>query len=566
MIPAGEFLGEKYEPGHRREVVGGMNMNHSPVRNGVTNKALQRMTVFSVVTAAVLTSAVFSADVPSGGNDAMTVNHLAGESTYLVVKVDPARMGSGEQATASETSNDANEQTRQHSVALIQRGITWLQAMTKGEPIVVMLNMPRPESLMPTVLFVPTTPEFGVEQVSRGLDLLEAGQIRVHGGWIAATPETGLDIVRMLDDLPSVPRDEVRTAGESVSAYPVQVLLVPPAHVRRTVRELMPQLPAEWGGGSSDVLTEGLVWAALGLDPLTLRGEMIIQSTSAQTAQAFVESLPGLWQGLYRALPRGDHALAPELFAKAISQISVSSQAPGQVRLSLDAMGQTVEVLDYLNTVAQSVSTVWGQQRIKTRLKRILYGMHYYHDQYQAFPPHAEARDTHGRSKLSWRVHLLPFLGQQELYKQFHLNEEWDSPHNRSLLEKMPRIYGQGIFDGDPGRPIPTGYTTIVAPVGNGTVFGGDKVVSFRDMGDGVAQTVVLVEVKPELAVPWTAPQDYAFDPQAPASGMRCWPDGKLVVAFGDSSTYAISSRLKAEQYTGIFTYDGGERISLDEE
>jgi hypothetical protein len=528
---------------------------------------LRWITVLPFVTAAFLTPVACCADAHSGIDDVATVNDLVGESTYMVVKVDPARIGNGEQVTTSESPSDSNQQTRQRLVARIQNGLTWLRTMTKGEPMVVTLNMPRPESLVPTVLFVPPVPEVGVEQVSRGLDLLDTGQVRMHGGWIAATPETGLDIVRMLDDLPSVPREEVRMAFESVGDYPVQVLLVPPAHVRRTVRELMPQLPAEWGGGSSDVLTEGLVWAALGLDPLTLRGELIIQSTSVQAAQALSERLPGLVQGLYRSLPQGEPVFPQELFAQAISQISMTVEASGQVRLSLDALGQTAEVLECLNAGAHSAATDLGQQRVKTRLKRILLGMHYYHDRYSAFPPHAEVRDAQGRSKLSWRVHLLPFLGQQELYDQFHLNEEWDSPHNRDLLERMPRIYGQGIFDDQTSQSIPTGYTTIVAPVGAGTVFGGDKAVSFRDMGDGTSNTVALVEVKPELAVPWTAPQDYVFDPQAPASGMRCWPpDGKVLAAFADGSVRALSSRLKAEQYKAVFTCFGWESFSLEEE
>ena len=45
------------------------------------------------------------------------------------------------------------------------------------------------------------------------------------------------------------------------------------------------------------------------------------------------------------------------------------------------------------------------------------------------------------QSILSWRVAILPYLEQFELYERFHLDEPWDSPHNASLLKKMPSVY-----------------------------------------------------------------------------------------------------------------------------
>ena len=42
---------------------------------------------------------------------------------------------------------------------------------------------------------------------------------------------------------------------------------------------------------------------------------------------------------------------------------------------------------------------------------------------------------------LSWRVHLLPYIGHEALFRQFKLNEPWDSPSNRALLSQMPDVY-----------------------------------------------------------------------------------------------------------------------------
>ena len=58
----------------------------------------------------------------------------------------------------------------------------------------------------------------------------------------------------------------------------------------------------------------------------------------------------------------------------------------------------------------------------------------------RTFPPQAIC-DKDGKPLLSWRVAILPELREFALYRQFKLDEAWDSPHNLKLLAKMPRIY-----------------------------------------------------------------------------------------------------------------------------
>jgi hypothetical protein len=64
-----------------------------------------------------------------------------------------------------------------------------------------------------------------------------------------------------------------------------------------------------------------------------------------------------------------------------------------------------------------------------------------YTDTVGELPKNTYSRD--GRPLLSWRVHLLPFLEQDNLYKRFHLDEPWDSPHNIRLLDQMPIVYAR---------------------------------------------------------------------------------------------------------------------------
>ncbi|HMF14410.1 MAG TPA: sigma-70 family RNA polymerase sigma factor, partial [Gemmataceae bacterium] len=80
--------------------------------------------------------------------------------------------------------------------------------------------------------------------------------------------------------------------------------------------------------------------------------------------------------------------------------------------------------------------------RLQSRdnLKQIALAMHNWHDTYGTFPAAATYRKD-GKPLLSWRVALLPFLEQDNLYKQFRLDEPWDSAHNKKLLARMPEIY-----------------------------------------------------------------------------------------------------------------------------
>ena len=70
-----------------------------------------------------------------------------------------------------------------------------------------------------------------------------------------------------------------------------------------------------------------------------------------------------------------------------------------------------------------------------------------YHDVNNRFPADVLSKD--GKPLLSWRVAILPQLGHQALYTEFHQDEPWDSPHNKALLERMPEVFA---VLGGPGR------------------------------------------------------------------------------------------------------------------
>jgi hypothetical protein len=141
-------------------------------------------------------------------------------------------------------------------------------------------------------------------------------------------------------------------------------------------------------------------------------------------------------------------------------------------------------------------------------LKQISLAFHSYHDQHGRLPP-AVVRDAAGKPLHSWRVLLLPYLEQDVLYLEFHLDEPWDSPHNLALLSRMPKVYGSPEVQ--PAEPFHTFLQVITGP---GTAFDGGKITFPKDIPDGMMNTFLVVEAGE--AVPWTKPIDVVYDPNDP--------------------------------------------------
>lgn len=137
------------------------------------------------------------------------------------------------------------------------------------------------------------------------------------------------------------------------------------------------------------------------------------------------------------------------------------------------------------------------QAELGNRLRSISLAMHSYHEVYNQFP--SSYRQGSG---LSWRVHLLPYLGGNALYQQFKLKEPWDSAHNKTLIAKMPAIFaaGGGTNDGKSRLHVFVGPRTPFgsSPAGAGVKY--DCMLSYAVKAGGVdpaAQYRFMLEVFP---------------------------------------------------------------------
>jgi hypothetical protein len=187
-------------------------------------------------------------------------------------------------------------------------------------------------------------------------------------------------------------------------------------------------------------------------------------------------------------------------------------------------------------------------------LKQIGLAMHNYHDLHQTLPPAYRAENS-GRPLLSWRVLILPYIDQQALYKEFHLDEPWDSQHNKKLIERIPAVYRS---PGSKAAPGSTNYLTIRGP---DTVFPGKDGVSFRQITDGTSNTILVVEASDEKAVVWTKPDDFEYnaaDPQAGLVGLR---SQGFLTAICDGSVRLIAPSIDKETLTRLILRNDGKPV-----
>ena len=192
-----------------------------------------------------------------------------------------------------------------------------------------------------------------------------------------------------------------------------------------------------------------------------------------------------------------------------------------------------------------------NEAQTKIHLREILLAFHNYANVNGHFAP-AAIYGSDGKPKLSWRVALLPYLGREDLYKKFHLDESWDSPHNKPLTDEMPGVFGT------PMAPMPQGVTRIQGFVGKGAMFEGSTGTTIESVTDGTSNTIMVALGK--APVLWSQPVDMPFGAgEIPAMLYDGDPNGYLV-ATGDGSVKTVP-KSQARMLKYLVTRNGGEVI-----
>jgi prepilin-type processing-associated H-X9-DG protein len=348
------------------------------------------------------------------------------------------------------------------------------------------------------------------------------------------------------------PRPEIARAFAAAGDTTAQFLVLPTADARRAIGEIMPTLPREVGDGPSSLVTRGVLWAAFGVSsPPQLKLRVVIQSENEAAAAA----LRPLIGRIYAAVGRegGVQQFVPH-FAEAARMLMPAVSGD---RLTLDLDLNNPQSVGLLQALQQSGFENRHRINCTNNLKQIVLALHNYQNAHGRFPAMANF-DKEGKPLLSWRVHILPFLDAGELYKEFHLDESWDSPHNKTLIARMPAVYRCPSM-----KRILVSKTTYVAPVGEHMMFTGTADgVPIKDVTDGLSNTILVVDANDDRAVIWTKPEDLKIDPNDPLAGLVGHHPGGFNIAFADGSVHFLPQTIDKKNLYALFTRNGAEVVN----
>jgi hypothetical protein len=229
-----------------------------------------------------------------------------------------------------------------------------------------------------------------------------------------------------------------------------------------------------------------------------------------------------------------------------------------------------------------------SRMRSINNLKQIGLAFHNFHSVYNCIPP-AVIVGPDGKPWHSWRVLILPYIEQAELFNQYDFSQPWDGEKNRKLLDRMPDVYRDPIhgdergqfthyaaITGEPSAPFaskgPQQKDARTVPM--------DKGLGFQTFTDGTSNTVLVAPVDPARKIPWTKPEDIVVGPKFPddydvfgkpngiatpynlGSRKSGAPSAPFLIA--DGSVRVVSTAINKLTLAALLTRNGGEVISAD--
>jgi hypothetical protein len=233
----------------------------------------------------------------------------------------------------------------------------------------------------------------------------------------------------------------------------------------------------------------------------------------------------------------------------------VTGKGTAKTGVALGSVAIIVTVLSVLGAEGLEPSRF---ARCSNNLKQLGLALHKYASQHGAFPPAASC-DASGKPLLSWRVLILPYLERQDLYDQFRLDEPWDSPHNRPLVDRMPSDFQC------PTANLHSGSTTYQVVVGPRSIFTGEPAgVAPTSIKDGTSATIMVAEAA--RAVPWTKPEDLELASRDPLLGAGSKHPGKFFALMADASVRSITTSgedaISPQELRACVTRDGREEVA----
>jgi len=492
----------------------------------------------------------------AGGVPARAVDptpHLDGE-TFVVVRVRPGKVDLTK-AVAFLSSKKIIDQGQALAAGLaigtVKAGIDknieemWIGMSTKGldsgEPLpIIMVPKKDDEQVKALKSLLARVPGSDMLKMEEGSGMLFWG------------PDSALKAAK---DGKGKPRADLTEAIKAWnSEHSIQVAIVPTEDQKRTLREFAPTLGGRIPGLDPNDLTEKLEWVGLSFDVFPPKAKLFIKQADGKAA---TKALNFMQKGL---------DIAPKLLAQQpdardiVEHVGkIVDEMKKGLKVEKDGLLMEMEdsqpILDLIGESAKKAQEAAKRMQSVNNMKQIGLAFHNSHDAQGGFPaPAITSKD--GKPLLSWRVKILPYIEEDRLYKQFKLDEPWDSDHNKKLINRIPKVYQ------NPNLKLENGKTTYLVPTGKGGLFTNQgKDVKLNSVTDGTSNTIMVVEVPANMAVTWTKPEDWEVSGAEAVDKFLAGLKDGFNATFADGSVRFIAKKVEPKILKALLTPDGGEVI-----
>lgn len=264
---------------------------------------------------------------------------------------------------------------------------------------------------------------------------------------------------------------------------------------------------------------------------------------------------------------------APGAAAKAASLSPGKGGPSAKRKRSVAWIAAAVVVLMLVGATIIAVARIGGSTAAKLRqgrtriasiknLETIAIALNAYAADHGSYPAPAITSKS-GKPLLSWRVTLLPYLGEEELYDRFDLNASWDSAQNQTITyQDMPAVYR---------HPTMQGWTTETAyhlVTGTGTLFPPSGPLGPKQVIDGSTKTILVVEASGSSS--WTEPVDVDLAASGGTINVSSGNDfggvtpGGMCLVTVDERGHFLPEETAAMTINALATPQGGEPLPDD--
>ena len=195
----------------------------------------------------------------------------------------------------------------------------------------------------------------------------------------------------------------------------------------------------------------------------------------------------------------------------------------------------------------------------KQNLKRIALALNAYAVDYGTYPPPITF-DATGKKMHSWRVLILPYLGEKRLYERYDLSKPWDAIENSMMQASIPDVY---VSPANSKAGI-VGESNYMLLTGPRTLFPAAGPFSPVNIGDGPENTLLVVETN-NTTIPWTEPADLDVTtiaaPVGALNGIGGTHQGGATVVFADGEPGWLPSDANKNVIDALVSPSGGEGI-----